>query len=73
MAILRHSRNEIEALKEELKNLNQFKIQYQEEIRKAKKAEKKLRQKEKKQCSKTAAIVVEESEPISEDQSKEKN
>ena len=38
----RQSMKEIEALKEELTNLNQFKIQHQEEIRKAKKLKRNL-------------------------------
>ena len=67
----RQSMKDIEALKEELANLIQYKIQNQEEIRKAKKAEKKLRQKEKKESSKTAALLVEESKPVSDDRSNE--
>ena len=67
----RKSMKEKEALKEELANLNKFKNQYLEEVKKAKKAEKKLRQKEKKQSGKTAEKVVEESEPASKDYSEE--
>ena len=68
----RQSMKDIEALKEELANLIQYKIQHQEEIRKAKKAEKKLRQKEKKETSGiAAALVVDKSKPVSDDQSNE--
>jgi hypothetical protein len=69
----RKSLKEKEALREELANLNQFKSQYMEEVRKAKKAEKKLRQKEKKQSGNTTDKVIEESEPVCEDHSKEKS
>ena len=50
---IRQSEKEKEAFKEELKSLQDYKIQHQEEIRKAKKLEKKSRQKDKKKLSKT--------------------
>ena len=50
---LKTSGKEIEALKEELATLKEFKIQQQEEKRKVKKQEKKTRQKEKKKHSKS--------------------
>ena len=61
-ATLNNSRKEIEALKEELENLMEYKIQHQEEIKKDKKSEKKLRQKEKMQSSKIAATIAVEKE-----------
>ena len=53
------SEKEIETLKGELAGLLEYKIQQQEEIRKAKKLEKKLKQKEKKKASQSDENVLE--------------
>ena len=61
---LKNSGKDIEALKEELATLQEFKIQQQDEKRKMKKQEKKSRQKEKKKQSKTEEEVVNEPDKL---------
>ena len=58
----RNSEKEIEAYKVELANLLEYKIQQEEEVRKARKLEKKMRQKEKKKASKAGDKVLEKSD-----------
>ena len=59
---LKHSSKEFEALREELTTLNEYKIQQQQDKKKARKLEKKLRQKEKKKPLKAKEVTADESE-----------
>ena len=60
---LKHSGKDIKSLREELATLKEYKIQHQEEQRKAKKLEKKLRQKEKRGREQSKAMVKIVNEP----------